>query len=66
MKKIVGAIAIIAGLLMLSACSPNGGLDEGSTNSGRGDLYDVVNISIDGKIVPCVFTNRGGVSCKWN
>lgn len=59
-KKIVGIVAIIAGLLMLSGC---GG--EGTGVSLIGGTYTVTDVQVNGRTIPCVMTQNGGVSCDW-
>lgn len=64
MKKIVGVVAIVAGLLMLSGFSEAG---SGSTGvSLVGGAYTVNHIQVDGRDIACVMTSNGGVSCDWS
>lgn len=63
MKKIVGLVAIVAGLLMLSGC---GSYANGETGvSMIGGTYTVNRVTVDGRTIPCVMTDKGGVSCDW-
>lgn len=69
MKRIVGAIAIIAGLLMLSGC---GGVNENGTAVKEANVPFVSTFyvdTVDGQKVVCIWAGLGyggGLSCDWS
>ena len=66
MKRIVGVIAIVAGLLMLSGCGGSMSESEDSNVITDARWYSVVSVDVGSTTVPCVFYVKGGVSCDWN
>lgn len=64
MKKIVGVIAIVAGLLMLSGCG--GTMSDSPDTITKGEGFSVVSVDVGNRTIPCVFYSRGGVTCDWS
>jgi len=65
MKRFVGLVAILAGLLMLSGCSSEDGT---GGFAGRGQVSFYID-TVDGRSIPCVFVKQGygaGLSCDWS
>jgi len=64
-KRIVGIVAIIAGLLMLSGCGGSG--EEVGFSSRYGTSF--YSDTVDGRSIPCVYVAIGygaGLSCDWS